>query len=187
MSCSCFRAAPDSPQSFYTAGGASFLSAQTFVSAHTAFASPQASLPDRSPPPPRARSLAAALEEAAGADVVVGRPFPASGVSSEGDDCTLEEPLTSHPLRSASPSPTKSVKREVVQDAFEDVDLASSPSPRGEQPQRSVLGEVGNAVRSVFGGRQKQATAPASGVPAAVVVGGVRARTFGNPLFREEA
>ena len=84
MSCSCFRAAPDSPQSFYTAGGASFVSAQTFVSAHTAFASPQASLPDRSPPPPRARSLAAALEEAAGADVVVGRPFPASGVSSEG-------------------------------------------------------------------------------------------------------
>ena len=196
MSClSCFRGAPDSPQSFYTAGGASFRSgvslAQTFVSAQTAFASPQASLPDRSPPPLRARNLNTALEEAVGADVVVGRPFSASAVSSEGDESTLahEEPLTSHPLRSASPSPTKSVTREVAEEqaAFKDVDLASSPSPRGEgaAPQRSVLGDVGNAVRSVFGGRQKQG--PAAGVPAAAVVGGVRARAFADLLFGEEA
>lgn len=182
----CFGAPPDSPKTFYSAGersvAASSFGGASFV---TAFESP-ASLPPARSPPKRGRSLAAALEQAScDAHVVVGRPFSAA---SSGRDAThaVDEPLTSHPLRSATPSPSKSVTREVESAAaFEDVDLASSPEPAAPAAPRSAFGDIGNAVRAVFGGG-KQAARVAAGAPAAAVVGDARARAFTNPLYGDE-
>ena len=186
--CASSPPSPGSPDSWRTAGGATYVSATSAASFRTALSAP------RSPRTP-ARSLAPAFDAAVIGDVIVPQSStrdalralrslvaaldapnsrPQSAASSGGVDG-----LASHPLRSPPRSPAGEAPSVAGASpssfSFADVPLHDSPAAPPAPPprRRSALGELTSnalaAAASVFGGGGKRAPAPASGAPAASV------------------
>lgn len=194
--CASSPPSPGSPDSWRTAGGATYVSATSAASFRTALSAP------RSPRTP-ARSLAPAFDAAVIGDVIVPQSStrdalralrslvaaldapnsrPQSAASSGGVDG-----LASHPLRSPPRSPAGEAPSVAGASpssfSFADVPLHDSPAAPPAPPprRRSALGELtANALAAAAAalGGGKRPPAPAAGAPAAAVGAAAVATAF---------
>ena len=194
--CASSTPSPGSPDSWRTAGGATYVSATSAASFRTALSAP------RSPRTP-ARSLAPAFDAAVIGDVIVPQSStrdalralrslvaaldapnsrPQSAASSGGVDG-----LASHPLRSPPRSPAGEAPSVAGASpssfSFADVPLHDSPAAPPAPPprRRSALGELtANALAAAAAalGGGKRPPAPAAGAPAAALGAAAVATAF---------
>jgi len=194
--CASSPPSPGSPDSWRTAGGATYVSATSAASFRTALSAP------RSPRTP-ARSLAPAFDAAVIGDFIVPQSStrdalralrslvaaldapnsrPQSAASSGGVDG-----LASHPLRSPPRSPAGEAPSVAGASpssfSFADVPLHDSPAAPPAPPprRRSALGELtANALAAAAAalGGGKRPPAPAAGAPAAAVGAAAVATAF---------